>query len=103
MATEAGAIHTECPAGSVVFWDGSTWHTGNAPRRIDGKRVVVHVTYSRLALRPVESYDFLGEDWLENKPFEMRVLLGREDFLNTSDGAFADINKIARTQEWAKT
>jgi len=103
VAAEAGAIHTECPGGSVALWDGSVWHTGNAPRRIDGKRVVVHITYSRLAIRPVESYDFLGEDWLQDKPFEMRVLLGREDFLSTPDGAFADIAKIGRTMEWAKS
>lgn len=103
VAAESGAIHVECPAGSVVFWDGSIWHTGNAPRRIDGQRVVVHVSYSRLALRPVESYDFLDDEWLEGKPYEMRILLGREDFLNTPEGAFADINKIVRAQEWART
>lgn len=103
MAAEAGAIHLECPAGSAAFWDGSIWHTGNAPRRTDGQRVVVHVSYSRLALRPVESYDFLDEKWLKGKPFEMRVLLGREDFLNKPGGAFEDIARIARTQEWART
>ena len=103
VANEAGAIHVECPAGSVAFWDGSIWHTGNAPRRMDGRRVVVHISYSRLALRPVESYDFLDEEWLKDKPYEMRVLLGREDFLNAPDGAFADISKIVRTQEWART
>ncbi|MDC0237303.1 phytanoyl-CoA dioxygenase family protein [Gammaproteobacteria bacterium] len=102
-ASEAGAIQTECPAGSVVFWDGSTWHSGGAPRTIDGERVVVHITYSRLALRPVECYDFLDEDWLEGKPYEMRVLLGREDFLNTPEGGFAHGIKLSRTMDWAKT
>lgn len=103
IAAEAGAIATECPVGSVAFWDGSIWHSGSAPRRLEGDRVVVHISYSRLAVRPVESYDFLGEDWLQGKPFEMRVLLGREDFLSTPDGAFADVSKIARTMEWAKS
>ena len=101
-ASEEGAIHTECPAGSVVFWDGSTWHSGGAPRTIDGERVVVHITYGRLALRPVESYDFLDEDWLADKPYEMRVLLGREDFLNTAEGGFAHGIKLPRTMNWAK-
>ena len=27
---------------------------------------------------PVESYDFLDEEWLKGKPYELRVLLGRE-------------------------
>ncbi len=102
-AEEPGVVATACPAGSIVFWDGSTWHSGGAPRTIDGERVVLHVTYSRLALRPVESYDFLGEDWLEGKPYEMRVMLGREDFLNTPEGGFAHGIKLPRAMDWAKT
>lgn len=103
VASEVDAIQTECPAGSVVFWDGSTWHSGGAPRIIPGERVVVHITYSRLALRPVECYDFLSEEWLEDKPYEMRVLLGREDFLNTPEGGFAHGIKLSRTMDWAKS
>lgn len=103
VADEPGVVATECPAGSIVFWDGSTWHSGAAPRTLDGERVVVHITFSRLALRPVESYDFLGADWLEGKPYEMRVLLGREDFLNTPEGGFAHGIKLPRAMNWAKT
>ena len=102
-AEEPGVINTQCPAGTIVFWDGSTWHSGGQPRTIDGERVVLHITYSRLALRPVESYDFLDEDWLEGKPYEMRVILGREDFLNTPQGGFAHGEKLPRTMDWAKT
>ncbi len=102
VAEEPGAIATECPAGSIVFWDGATWHSGGAPRRVDGERVVLHVTYGRLALRPVESYDFLDEDWLKDRPYEMRVILGREDFLNTPQGGFAHGEKLSRTMDWAK-
>ena len=102
VAEEKGVISTECPAGTIVFWNGSTWH-GGGTRTIEGERVVLHITYSRLALRPVESYDFLGEDWLEGKPYEMRVLLGREDFLNTPQGGFAHGEKLKRTMDWAKT
>ena len=99
---EPGAIGMECPAGTIAFWDGSTWH-GSWGRSLDGERVVLHITFSRLAMRPVESYDFLGEDWLENKPYEMRVMLGREDFLNTSEGGFAHGLKLPRTMNWAKS
>ncbi len=102
VAEEPGAIGTECPAGSITFWNGSMWH-GSWPRNIEGERVVLHITYSRLALRPVECYDFLGEDWLEGKPYEMRVILGREDFLNKRGGAFSDPAKLQRTMNWAKT
>ena len=103
VAEEPGAVATECPAGSIVFWDGSTWHSGGAPRTIGGERVVLHVTFGRMALRPVESYDFLDEDWLEGKPYEMRVMLGREDFLNTPEGGFAHGVKLPRAMNWAKT
>ena len=103
VAEELGVIHTECPAGSLVFWDGSTWHSGGAPRTVDGERVVLHISYSRMAMRPVECYDFLGEDWLADKPWEMRVLLGREDFLNTPQGGFAHGIKLPRAMNWAKT
>ena len=41
----------------------------------------------------LEKYDFLGEDWLKDKPYRMRVILGREDFLNKPAGAM----------NWAKT
>lgn len=98
---EPGAIATVCEAGDCVVWDGSTWHS-NYPRNAEGQRVVLHITYSRLALRPVECYDHLDEDWLKDKPYELRVLLGREDFLNTREGAFYHGGKIQRTMDWAK-
>ena len=98
---EPGAIATACEPGSCVVWDGSTWHS-NYPRTAQGERVVLHVTYSRLALRPVECYDFLDEEWLKDKPYEMRVLLGREDFLNTREGAFHHGLKIQTTMNWSK-
>jgi ectoine hydroxylase-related dioxygenase (phytanoyl-CoA dioxygenase family) len=101
VAEEAGVISTECPAGTIVFWNGSIWH-GGGTRTIDGERVVLHTTFSRLAMRPIENYDALGEDWLADKPYEMRVLLGREDFLNKG-GAVNHTDKIANTFNWAKT
>lgn len=97
-----GAIPIECPAGSLPFWDGSVWH-GSWERQLEGERVVLHITYSRLSMRPVECYDYLDEDWLANHPPEMRLILGREDFLNTQGGAFADPPKLTRTFNWAKT
>lgn len=101
VAEEPGVISTACPAGTIVFWNGSIWH-GGGTRMIDGERVVLHTTFSRLAMRPVENYDFLGEDWLADKPYEMRVLLGREDFLNKG-GTRNNAEKVAKTFNWAKT
>ncbi len=101
---QAGAIPTECPMSSITCWDGSTWH-GNYPRQLDGERVVLHITFSRLALRTVENYDHLDEEWLEGKPHELSIMLGREDFLGSTTIArgFADHTKIPRTFTWART
>ena len=101
---ERGAIPLECPPNSLTCWDGSVWH-GNYPRQIEGQRVVLHITFSRLAMRTVENYDHLDEAWLEGKPHELSIMLGREDFLGTSTIArgFADYTKIPTTFGWAKT
>lgn len=101
---EPGAIATDCSANSVVCWDGSIWH-GNYPRTEPGERVVLHITFSRLALRTVENYDHLDEAWLEGKPYPLRVMLGREDFLGstTIGRGGADYRLLPRTFTWAKT
>lgn len=101
---QLGAIATECSANSLVCWDGSVWH-GNYPRQIAGDRVVLHITFSRMALRPVEVYDHLDDNWLAGKPTELRVMLGREDFLGSTTVALggADYSLIPRTFAWAKT
>jgi hypothetical protein len=102
IAAGVGAIPIVCPENSLACWDGSVWH-GNYPRTIDGERVVLHITFGRLALRPVENYDHLDERWLENKPPALRVMLGREDFLGKSGLGGADYTKIPKTFDWAKT
>ena len=72
---------------------------------MEGDRVVLHITFSRLALRTVENYDHLDEDWLEGKPEALSVMLGRHDFLGstTIERGSADYKLIPRTFGWAKT
>lgn len=101
IAEKKGAIPIMAEANSLACWDGSVWH-GNYPRSADGERVVLHITFSRLANRPVENYDFLGEDWLKDKPAELRVMLGREDFLGKSTLDGADYSRIPKTFAWAR-
>lgn len=79
----AGAIPIVCETGSIVVWDGAVWH-GNYPRKLPGERVVLHMTYSRLALRTVEDYSHLGQDFLDRNPPEMATLIGNNDFFGTT-------------------
>jgi hypothetical protein len=70
-----GAIAVECPPGSVVLWDGAVWH-GNYPRTEPGQRVVLHVTYTRLAYRPVHDFSYVTDDFRANASPQMLALLG---------------------------
>ena len=101
IAEQKGAIPIACPANSLACWDGSVWH-GNYPRSIDGERVVLHITFGRLALRPVEDYSHLDKTWLAGKPAALATMLGRDDFLGKSGLGGADYSKIPKTFDWAK-
>jgi hypothetical protein len=105
LEQEQDAIALDGAPGTITFWDGSTWH-GRYPRRDDGELAVLYLSYCRLALCPKESYHHLGDEWLADKPFEMRVLLGREDGLDTSLGAIGSIDnfaKFVRMTNWSKS
>jgi hypothetical protein len=83
MAACEGAVPIECPAGSIVVWNGETWH-GSYKRTAAGERVVLHITYGRNCLRPIESYDHLADDYFEGKPDALRMILGRTGFYGTT-------------------
>ena len=59
----------------MVLWDGAVWH-GNYPRTEPGERVVLHVTYTRLAYRPVHDFSYLSDDYRASASQELRALLG---------------------------
>ena len=98
IAEEAGAIAIECPTGSVVLWDGRIWHS-NYPRTIDGERVVCHITYTRLMMRPIEDYSTDSEDLIAAHGATMAQLMGRDDFLYNPSG---DLSKFITTINNAK-
>lgn len=84
VADSSGATATECPAGSVVLWDGRVWH-GNYARTIDDQRVVLHATYYRLLMRPADDYSDVAEELIETYGKPMSTLLGREDYMYKKD------------------
>ena len=95
----AGAIAIECPAGSVAMWDGNIWHS-NYPRTLEGERVVCHITYTRLMMRPVEDYAAHADDLIAAHGERMAQLMGRDDMLNSPTGA--DYTKLVATFNNAK-
>jgi hypothetical protein len=80
-----GAVPIIAPKGAICLWDGSVWH-GNYPRQLPGERVVLHMTYTRIGMHPIESYDHLDERWFEGKDAALPSLLGREIFLGRRHG-----------------
>ena len=94
-----GAIAIECPAGSIVMWDGNIWHS-NWPRELPGERVVCHITYSRLMMRVVENYDAHADDLIAEYGAPMAQMMGRDDFLDSPTGV--DYGKVPETFNNAK-
>ncbi len=51
-----------------------------------GERVVCHITYTRLMMRPVENYSAFADDLISTHGARMSQLLGREDALDSPTG-----------------
>lgn len=96
---KAGAIAIECKPGSVAMWDGNLWHA-SYPRNTEGERIVCHITYTRLMMRPVEDYSAHADDLIAAHGEQMSQLLGREDMLNSPTGA--DYSRLRQTFNNAK-
>lgn len=75
-----GAIPIICPTGSFAIWTGYSWHS-NYPRTLPGERVMLHMTFCRLAYRPVEDYSAIDEELLAQWPPEIATMLGRDSWL----------------------
>jgi hypothetical protein len=99
VAACEGAVPIECEPGSVALWDGNLWHS-NYVRTVDGDRVVCHITYTRLMMRPVEDYRAYADDLVERYGEHMAQLLGRHDMLMSPNGA--DYSKLVQTFNNAK-
>lgn len=85
---EQQAVPVECPRGSIVLWDGATWH-GSCPRQSSGERVALHVMYTRMVLRTFESYR-LPQDVLDRNPPLLASMLGMSDPFGKSSAVGVD-------------
>eukprot|EP00928_Gymnodinium_smaydae_P089487 TRINITY_DN73443_c0_g1_i1.p1 TRINITY_DN73443_c0_g1~~TRINITY_DN73443_c0_g1_i1.p1 ORF type:complete len:330 (-),score=46.06 TRINITY_DN73443_c0_g1_i1:92-1081(-) len=69
--------------GSIVCWDGSVWHSATFRKTEAGARVVVHTSFCRLHVRPVEHYKLtVPDELLRRNPPLLASMCGRNDSLD---------------------
>ena len=96
-----GAQPIIAPKGSICLWDGSVWH-GNYPRQIPGERVVLHMTYTRIGMQPIENYDHLDDSWFAGKDPALPSLLGRDIFLGRRADGWKEDNRTLLMRTYDK-
>jgi ectoine hydroxylase-related dioxygenase (phytanoyl-CoA dioxygenase family) len=74
------------PKGSIALWRGNTWHSSRI-RTAPGERVSLHMPYSRIFLRPTDSYLDIDRAILERNPPGLTTLCGLDDSFEKSDFA----------------
>ena len=89
---EHEAVSIECQRGSILVWDGATWH-GSHSRSALGERVALHVMFNRMAVRPFETYD-LPPETIERNPPEFASLLGLNDPFGKSTVFGVDLDRL---------
>lgn len=93
VVAEKGAIPIVAKPGALSFWAGALWH-GSYARTAPGERVLLHLTFCRLAYRPVEDYGHLGDEFLANQPPAMANLLGRNLYFGNGQHPRMDMSKF---------
>lgn len=96
-AETAQCLPLEMKQGSLGFWSGFCWH-GNCERTEPGVRVMLHLTFCRLAYKPCEDYTNLDERFLAGYPEVMATMLGRNSYLGHPgrDGGNCDMSSYQR-------
>jgi ectoine hydroxylase-related dioxygenase (phytanoyl-CoA dioxygenase family) len=72
---EDEAIPIEVPAGSVIVWNGATWH-GNCGRQAAGERVTFHTSFCRMFMRPFADNENCPQDVIDRNPPLLAQMLG---------------------------
>ena len=96
------AIPIECPKGSIIAWDGATWH-GSLPRKTDGVRVGFHTPHSRMAVRPIDSYADVSDEIVRRNPPVFGRMIGREDAFGKTTVFSPDMAGLERMRAWIDT
>jgi ectoine hydroxylase-related dioxygenase (phytanoyl-CoA dioxygenase family) len=87
-----GAIPIVAGPGALSFWAGGLWH-GSYGRTVPGERVLLHLTFCRLAYRPVEDYSHLDDTFLATQPPQIAGLLGRDLYFGNGQHPRIDMSR----------
>ncbi|QNO27946.1 phytanoyl-CoA dioxygenase family protein [Sphingopyxis sp. OPL5] len=103
-AAAVGAVPIACKAGSFAIWTGYSWHS-NYPRTLPGERVMLHMTFCRLAYKPAEDYSALGDEFLAKWPPAIATMLGRNSWLGVAgrNGGACDMTQYSRMWSAARS
>lgn len=77
---EAEAIPIVAPPGSLILWNGATWHASGA-RTAPGNRVVLHTSFCRMHIRSLMSFADVPRTLLDQHPPELARMLGYDSAL----------------------
>lgn len=93
---EEKALPIQLEAGSLVLWNGNTWHSSGA-RSAPGERVALHTSFCRLHVRSLQSFHAVPQEVLDRNPPELALLLGLDSpFGFSTDGP--DAKAMARAK-----
>ena len=88
-------VPIEVPSGSLIVWNGQTWH-GSFRRENPGIRLTLVVVYSRAFVMPMERYrEEVPADMLNSNPPRFAELLGANQYLYNYKEAGPDFEKLA--------
>ena len=89
-----GGVPILCPKGSIAMWANGVWHW-QGDRSAPGARVVIHVTYNRLFVRPLDDLSGVDDEMLARNPPAFATLLGRDDPFGKSSFTGHDRDRFA--------
>ena len=88
-------VPIEVPSGSLVVWNGQTWH-GAFRRENPGIRLTLVLVYSRAFVMPMERYrEEVPADMLKRNPPRFAALLGANQYLYGYKEGGPDREKLA--------
>jgi hypothetical protein len=93
------AVAIECPKGSLILWDGASWH-GNCERTAPGDRVSLHTPCAHMSRRHLESYTDLPTPIIDRNPPVFARMIGLDAPYGKQTPASPPMAEMARMWEW---